>query len=382
MFPFTDKLRPYARTVSFGLILTSVTLVLGYVWTQQNTFADTTVPLSQNAVMTAMTELANPHFGYWVFRYGGVFILGSIGLIVANKQHLDQTCLLVPLALFITTTFFREPLEKHLWNASQGTFFFSVALICTAIGFLISAWLQKTHEPRDWTIVAFTAWFVFWVALSRDAKRYDFFIGVPLAFFAAEMITLFSETLSRFVKQHRLSVALKTGIVIALLAGLLFLPPFGTHATRAIYAATRMRKVTPAKNVERTLDWMKTALPNTTIVAAHWGYGSQLNVLGGVKTIIDQDTYLQHWILLYNRHVHNAETEREALEYLKTHGATHIMLTEKDPKNTLLREQLSNTFVPVYPKANFATAEVKVWEVHYPPDIQLNPKYLATEPVK
>ena len=59
------------------------------------------------------------------------------------------------------------------------------------------------------------------------------------------------------------------------------------------------------------------------IVAAHWSYGSQLNVLGGVKTIVDQDTYLQNWILLYNQHVHNATSEREVLEYLKTHGATH-----------------------------------------------------------
>ena len=167
-----DRLRPHTRTVSFGLILASATLVLGYVWIQQNTFADTTVPLSQNAVMTAMTELANPHFGYWIFRYGGVFILGSIGLIVVSKRYYDQTSLLVPLVIFIATTFFREPLERHLWNASHGTFFFCIAVICIGIGFLISAWLQKSNEPRLMTIVAFTAWFVFWVALSRDAKRY------------------------------------------------------------------------------------------------------------------------------------------------------------------------------------------------------------------
>ncbi len=373
-----DRLHPHIRTVSLGLILVSVTLILSYVWTQQNTFADTTVPISDNPVMQAMTELRSPHYGYWVFRYGGVFILGSIGLIVASKRDYDQTSLLVPLFLFVATTFFRDPLEKHLWDASYGTFFFFIALTCTGIGFLISAWLQKSHKPRIVTIVAFTAWFIFWVALARDAKRYDFFIGVPLAFFTAKLINFLSNVLSHKVKEIVPRAALKTGITIALLAGILFLPLLGAHATRAIYAATHMRKATPTTDVTTALHWMKAALPDTATVAAHWVYGSQLNVLAGVKTITDQDTYLQNWILLYNQHVHNATSEREALEYLKIHGATHLMLTGKDPKDSFLRGELSEAFLPIYPKQNFADAIVKVWELHYPSDIQPDVKYLKT----
>ena len=373
-----DVLRQHARTLSLGLVLVSLVIALGYVLIQRQTFAATTVPMSQNAVMQAMTELRNPHYEFWGFRYGGVFILGSIGLIVASKRHWDQTCLLVPLVLFIATTFFRDPLEKHLWDASHGTFFFSIAVTCTGIGFLISAWLQKSDEPRLMTIVAFTAWFLFWVALARDAKRYDFFIGVPLAFFTAELINFFCHILSRKVKQNRQRSALKICIASVLLAGILFLPPLGAHATRAIYAATRMRKATPITNVTNALHWMKTTLPNAAIVAAHWAYGSQLNVLGGVKTITDQDTYLQNWILLYNQHVHNATSENEVLEYLKTHGATHLMLTKKDPSRSFLLGDLSDAFLPVYPKKDFDDAPVKVWELHYPSDIKTDVKYLKT----
>ena len=35
-----------------------------------------------------------------------------------------------------------------------------------------------------------------------------------------------------------------------------------------------------------------------------------------------------------------------------------------------------------YPEDGDVTAEVKVWEIHYPLDIKSNPKYLATEPPK
>lgn len=370
--------RPHARTLSLGLLLTGVTLCLGAVWIQHHTFADTTVPLSQNPVMQAMTELRNPHFGYWVFRYGAVFIIGSIGLIVASKRHYDQTCLLVPIILFIATTLFREPLEKYLWDASHGTFFFSIAMICTGIGFLIAAWREKSHPPPVMTIVAFTAWFVFWVALSRDAKRYDFFIGVPLAFFTAELGHLFYNTLSRKLKRSGHQRILTACITSLLLAVILFLPPIGAHATRAIYAATRMRSTTPATDVTHALHWMKTRLPNTAIIAAHWAYGSQLNVLAGIKTITDQDTYLQNWILLYHQHVHNAAAESEALEYLKTHGATHLLLTSKDPSRSFLRSELSPAFAPIYPEENFPEAPIKIWHIHYPPDIQTDPKYLKT----
>ena len=259
---------------------------------------------------------------------------------------------------------------------------------------------------------------------------------------------------------------------------------------------------------ENALDWARTTLgkQEPSVVAASWEYGSLLNVLGGVKTIMDQDHFIPHWIHLYCRHVFAAQSEYEALAFLKTHDATHLMLIEEDmlentgtysyvgSNNNLDRlgnivemtiqnsvdtrytmtPSLPNTplteieinfnekeiidtltvkallksgetvqmpyvaflnknrfesldkntskslgcalvyfdphgvlsrcyhasptswnslavklffgrleslnFVPVYPKKDFAMAKVKIWEIHYPPDIKKNPKYLEEEP--
>lgn len=376
---FADKLRPHTRSVALGLTLGSIAIALCYVFTQLGTFASTTVPLSQNQLMQTVTELKGPRFGYWIFRYGGIFVLGSIGLILASKRHWEQTCMLVPIALFIGTTFFRDPLEKHILGTSHGSFFFLIALICIGIAFLISARLQNANKTVHLTYIAFTAWFLFWVALSRDAKRYDFFIGVPLAFFTAEIIHFFCNILSSRVKQSRQRKLLKAYVATGLLIGILFLPPLGAHAKRSLFASTWMRRPTPVTSVTKALHWMKTALPHNAVVAAHWRYGSQLNVIAGVKTIIDQDHYIQHWVHLYNMHVHKATDEKEALTFLKTHGVTHIMLTKKDDKKSFLRQQLSDAFVPVYPETDRPSAEVKVWKIHYPPDIQPNSKYLETQ---
>jgi len=43
-----------------------------------------------------------------------------------------------------------------------------------------------------------------------------------------------------------------------------------------------------------------------------------------------------------------------------------------------LRGIPNDAFLPVYTIAKLGETEVKVWEIHYPPDIKPNPKYLKT----
>ncbi len=380
--PLADKLRPHARTLALGLTLASITVTLCYVFTQLNTFDSTTVPFSQNPLMQNVTELEASQFGYWKFRYGGTFIYCCIGVLFTSldlsKKH--RTMLIgAPITLFCLTTFFRQPLDQ-LWGASLGNIFFFIAITGYIIVLLLIAWRWNASMPNELTYIAFTLWFLVWVALSRDAKRYDLFIGVPLAFFTVEVIQSLSNFLCDKVKQRLSYALLKTSIASALLAGILFFPLLGAHAKRSLFAATQMKKALPGDHsVTRAFQWIKVEIPYTAVVAANWGFGSMLNVLANAKTITDQDHYIQHWIYLYNRYVYHAQSEREILEFLKSHSATHLMLIRnKVVKGSLLRGQLSEAFVPVYPGENFDEADVKIWELHYPADIQSKMIYLKT----
>ena len=383
------KLRPHARTLALGLTLGSISLALGYAFIQQNTFADTTVPLSQTPVMQAMTELKAPHYKYWVARYGTVFLVGSLGFVLIPLAFWKKQGILlsIPLSLFTLATFFRQPLD-NVWGVPSGNVFFGISVAGCAIALIAIAWKQDTQNRDTLVFIAFTVWFLFWVSLSRDAKRYDFFIGIALAYGTTALIQFIAEAcgqmfrISISVRDKRnedfKSSVLKTGISVILLMFLMCLPINDAHIYRAVYAAKEMRDVTPTPIVAKALFWMKAALPNNAVVAANWSYGSQLNVLGGVRTITDQDTYIQHWIHLYYKHVIYAKTEREALEFLKTHGATHLMLVGRKPAKHFLGGKLSDAFIPVYPKENFAEADVNIWEIYYPASIQMDDKYLET----
>lgn len=505
----TQKLRSHARTLTLGLTVASGVLGLGYVFIQFDTFASTTVPLRQNRLMQSIGELHPPHYRDWVYRYGNLFLVASIGLIGAVVQfwRKNGTLFVFPLILFCLTTFFRDFLDKYFGSGLTNNLFF------TSVGLLILISLASIyHHNRgvkdELTVVACAAWFLFWLTLTRDARRYDFFMGLPLAYFATHILTMLSDHIAEKLRlseytteKFRRAVPhakLRNGLTLLIFAVLIFAVPPGKQAERFHAATTDIRRTLPDNpHLKTAFEWMKIEIPSA-VVAASWNDGSQLNVLAGVKTIIDQDHYLQHWIHLYNRHVFCARSNQEALQFLKTHEATHLLLYANDliyhansysnigsnengdirwdftplrrqlPKdmkyrmvpdshvniplesidfdmteNTFtvkaqlktgdtvklpavalinkrrvtierqneyggivivfdeyqnpsaayyipavgwdslavrlyFRGDIPDIFVPIYPIDRDVAADVKVWEIHYPPDIQPHPKYLKT----
>ena len=321
----------------------------------------------QTPLMQTVSELKNPYFEFWTGRYGSVFVLASIAL-VAGAYRWNCWVLALPLCLFVLTTFARQPIDA-LFGSATTTFLFWVAISSCVLAFLYTAFRQqKQPDKAQPAIIFLSVWFFLWLALSRDAMRYDFFVGIALAFFTAIGIKALSDSVGEFLENTRAGkVAAMTALVL-----ILFWAPIGGHARFSLYAAAQMRTAVPGKNTQMdiTFDWMKTNLTNG-VVAAHWRFGSQLNVLADVKTLIDQDHYLPNWIYLYDRHMHHATTEREALEYLKTHEATHILITHDDPHDSFLnRNPLGfKAFKPVFPNTNFATSPIKLWEIQYPSDL-------------
>ena len=380
--PYADRLRLHARPLALGLTLASITLALGYILMQSKTLTDTTVPFSQSALMQSIEELENTFLAYWMMHYGSVFVLGSLGIAMALFRFWKWQGLVfaAPLVLFTGTTFYRSVLDPLL-GTPVVNIEFGIAVATCVIGFLVLAWRRHSAVKNEFIYVAFTLWFLFWVALARDAKRYNFFVGISIAFFTADLLLFLATFYANKVKYRVPQLLLRTAIPVSMLTLILFYSPVGGHANRALPTAIKSRRAIPGRgSLAYTFDWMKGNLPAHSVVAAHWNHGSQLNVLAGVKTIVDQDHYIPHWIALYRQHINFAETEREALEFLRSHSATHLMLTAKETTTApFLRGVPSSAFVPIYPTNNFAKALVKVWEIRYPSHIRLNSKYLLTK---
>ena len=505
LLDFFQQLRPHARHLAWLLTLSSIALGIIYFLINLDNFGHTAYQFRENRLMRSIGELANPRFGYWGERYGSFFILGSLGFVIESLRlwRWKAIPLAASLTFFFATVFFRWPISQRIGtDVCNILFFTSLALVPIGIGI---ASRRRENSPTEFVTLLVMAWALLWIGLARGGKRFDFFIGMPLAFSTASLLYHCSLQLIQKLKTTKRLPAhfrkpwVVTGATIMMFILVLLWAPLGGHATRALKNAKKIRGPIPGRGeVLETFRWMNSTLPDNSVMAAHWSHGSQLNVFGGVKTIIDQDHYIPHWIHLYYRHVFSAQSEQEALSFLITHGATHLMLTQNEvirlpaglsfigsdknadrrfgltklhrdrkiaaethtrllprrgtplefieivnitPEKRLVTVQLktqdtvtkevvwnanipsiielgtsgvilyfdfegkpytgyyippmgwnslavklfirgahSTAFIPIYPVSEKNFAKLKVWKIHYPSDINPNPRYLATEP--
>ena len=125
-----------------------------------------------------------------------------------------------------------------------------------------------------------------------------------------------------------------TGLGLALLT-LISLGGTPVSLGFAAESAHRLNQIppyVPNQDWRKATAWMRAELPPGQVIAAWWDYGSWINELGRQATIVDEEQQL-YWIHLLARHVFCAQSQQEASEFLKTHTATHLLLTERELKN-------------------------------------------------
>ena len=340
--PFADRLRGHRRAVSLGLTLTGLSLGVCYVFSHAEGFGATTVALSESRLMQSVGELETPHLGYWHYRWGGLVVLGSLGFVglsAVGLWHSKWRLLLLGVAMFPVSTFLQVPLNS-VWGLEVSRVVFFVSLGSCLLAFLRLSW--QPSPPSLATVapyLAFAGWFVFWVALARDAKRYDFFMAPALAFwgvaFIETLVGRFSASLhasvyvsDRFRERIPQRYLHRGGVCVFLLIVCVCWPG-GGHLLRSVEAGKEMRSATPgATELAASFFWMRDHLKTeTAVVAASWDHGNYLNALARVSTITDADHYRRQRIYEFCRFVFCGQSDAEALQWLRRHEATHLLLT-------------------------------------------------------
>ena len=396
-----------ARAVS--LVFCAVCLLIGiaYLGLKRQTFVQSIVPFSGASVMETVGELRSPPDIFWYGRYGHVLLIASITLIVGCVRLWGKKALILAFSfsLFTAATFFRQYLYDIL-SPSICEYLFYGAVAFTPIAALGVASLRTSSVKHEYTYVAFAFWLLLWLGLARDALRYDFFIVVPLVCFAAIGVQFVTTHLSQYIvrrrgrkeeeveetnkhpevkvegqngrKQSITHAWTKVGIPLVCCALILFWePPSGKIvpplAKRGVDMKIVSENVFPGKDtpMARTCQWISEHLSTDNVVAAPWSYGHMLNVLGSVKTVIDPDHFILHWIDLYEAHVSAATSEHEALEFLKTHHVTHLLLTEEDVRYTVSEDQRGDEqpeyplyMVPLIPRSTIGSSHYRMVPAH------------------
>ena len=149
LFKYVEQLQPHFQKLAWGLTLLSIAAGIGYIFMQAGTFAETAYPFRENQLMQGIAELADPHFRFWVSRYGAVFVFGSFGLIAAclHLWKWKGLPLALSLSLFVGTIFFRTQVNEWIGeDTCNALFFISLGLTGLSIGI---ACLRPAPRERE-----------------------------------------------------------------------------------------------------------------------------------------------------------------------------------------------------------------------------------------
>ena len=173
------------------------------------------------------------------------------------------------------------------------------------------------------------------VGLSSPESYYDSSVIVLLPLIASVGIAVIAirRAFGRLDKTRipHLSVVTVIVFLLLLMGGIAPFPWLGGYAALSYAKASEVRPtITPSTS--RALEWLKHNTPQSSVVAAWWDYGSFINLLSNRATITDEEQ-LSYWVHLMAREVLFAETDLQALRFLKAHAATHLLITERDLRN-------------------------------------------------
>lgn len=227
-------------------------------------------------------------------------------------------------------------------GAMRFEFFFApvaMALGCYAVVQVLSA--LKVPARGYIGIVAALLIFEFYavgkqvVGLSSPESYYDSSVMLLLSLITSIGIAIIAirRAFGRLNKTRipHLSVVTVIVFLLLLMGGIAPFPWLGGYAALSYAKASEVRPtITPSTS--RALEWLKRNTPQPSVIAAWWDYGSFINLLSNRATITDEEQ-LSYWVHLMARDVLFAETDLQALRFLKAHGATHLLITERELRN-------------------------------------------------
>ena len=85
----------------------------------------------------------------------------------------------------------------------------------------------------------------------------------------------------------------------------------------------------PSKEWVEVIDWMEKNTEKNAVFALCWNHGNRILALTERATIADNEQ-MPYQVYLQARHIFLAQSEKEALEFLFTHKATHLLISSAD----------------------------------------------------
>ncbi|MFH1500713.1 MAG: STT3 domain-containing protein [archaeon] len=351
-------------------------------------FFSLTQPYTDRLSFT-VAENRQPYFSEWAGSFGPIvgsiplffwlFFLGSILLFYDSVKKLEKKrrgMLLAGYILFLFALIFSRYGSNHIMNGmnnlSKGVYFGGF-IILGGIGSYIYYKYYKEGELTelkkiDTSYLFLIAFFIVSLIGARSAVRLIMVLSPP----AAGIVGFFTMAVierARKEKEETLKMALVVGaIIIAILSIYAFY--FNYQVTVA--QARGMVPSSYTNQWQKAMEWVRTETPEEAVFSHWWDYGYWVQTIGERATVLDGGNSLPYWNHLIARHVLTGNDEKNALEFLYTHEATHLLIDSTDVGKYPAYSTIGSdenydraSWLPVMQRREDLMKETKNGTVHY-----------------
>ena len=294
-----------------------------------------TKPFGTNRWVLTVAEAHQPYIKDWISDFGKnyfwAFLLGSIFIIydmIKPVKRIKWKFTIIS-AIFLICFIFNRYSASSTFNGVSGLsqFIYIGSLIAFA-SIIIYYYIHYFYKDKetfeeiskiDKTYIFVLMWFFFMLIGARSAIRLLFIFApitaILVSYFVFRVVDYFKGTIKN--RNFRLI----TYVLIALIV-LLSLNGFAkTVSNQAQYVGLNYNQ-----QWQYAGQWIRENTSRDAVFAHWWDYGYLVQYGGERATITDGGNAIGPWNYFMGRHVLTGQNETEALEFLKAHDATHLLI--------------------------------------------------------
>jgi len=291
-------------------------------------------PFEGNRFTVTVAENNRPFFNSWKGSFGGffwIFFFGAALLIFEALKVLKKST-----KWTLTSAFFLLIMGITLTRISPSSslngsnFFSNFLFIGSMLLFVVSMiyiYIKREEiEIKSGYLLALV-WVFFGLISARGAIRLLYFV-YPIAALVGSFAVIRISQRAFETKEEVLKITL---IVLAIIMILVAGWSIYDYSKKAHLEVSRGSVPSPYNiQWQQAMGWVRDNTPTDAVFAHWWDYGYWVQTIGQRPTVLDGGNAIIYWDHLLGRHVLTGDNETEALEFLKTHNVSYLLIDSTD----------------------------------------------------
>jgi len=336
--------------VFFSILLAIYTIAInpGFLSQKITSFYDQVIrPLGSTRFTRTVAENRQTFFvGEWKGSFGPLynniplffwlFMVGSLTLFFNMVKKLKKKHA-IGLSLSFGAFIFAMVFSRYSPSSSlNGTSTFSIIFYLVGLLIFLATVIYMLNKYRDeygrdllkfdFSILMLISMFVISLLAARSGVRFMMVLAPPASILVGYLIIV------SFKKAHsekrEIMKLILWGLFLLILLASIYVGMQYYNTSKA--QANNFHPSSYQFQWQKAMDWVRTNTSEDAVFSHWWDYGYWIQSIGNRATVLDGGNVIVYWNHLLGRHVLTGSDEGKALEFLKTHEATHLLIDSTD----------------------------------------------------